>query len=71
MMSSNKHHFISIKLYRRISSISCTCVLFTLLIQLVNGAQCLNINFFLVLFIGAAAAALFGTVDLDCIYASL
>ena len=40
--------------------------------QLVNGAQFLNITFFLVLFTAASAAALFGaiTVALTCIYAS-
>ena len=41
--------------------------------QLVNGAQFLNITFLLVSFTGAAAAAVFGTVivALTCMYALL
>ena len=41
--------------------------------QLVNGAQFLNITFLLVLFTGVAAAAVFGTVvvAVTCMYASL
>ena len=34
-----------------------TCALLSLLMQLVNGAQFLNINFLLVLFASASAAA--------------
>ena len=63
---------------RRRYDIACragTCVLFIPLVEVVNGAQFLNIAFLLVLvlFAGAAAAAVFGTVivALTCIYASL
>ena len=49
------------------------CVLFILLMQLINGAQFLNITFLLALFSSASAAAVFGTVvvPLAGIYASL
>ena len=64
-MSLNKHIY-SIKLWtgitKSISWASSTCILFILLTYLVNGAQFLNINFLLVLFTGAAAAAVFVTV---------
>ena len=52
---------------------SSTCVLFILLMQLINGAQFLNISFLLALFTGTSAAAVFGTyiVALTCMYASL
>ena len=48
-------------------------VLFILLMQLVNGAQFLNITFLLVLFAAAAAEAVLLTVifPLTSIYASL
>ena len=50
-----------------------TCVLFTLLMQLVNGLQFLNITCLLVSFTGTAAAVVFRTaiVALTCMYASL
>ena len=49
------------------------CVLFIWLIQLINGAQFLNITILLALFASASAAAVFGTVIilLTSIYASL
>ena len=49
------------------------CVLFILVIQLINGAQFLNINFLLVLFTAEAAAAVLLTeiFPLTSIYASL
>ena len=49
------------------------CVLLISLIQLVNGAQFLNITFILVLFAAAPAAAVLVTliVSLTRIYASL
>ena len=49
------------------------CVLLISLIQLVNGAQFLNITFILVLFAAAPAAAVLVTliVPLTRIYASL
>ena len=49
------------------------CVLLILLIQLVNGAQFLNITFLLILFAAAPAAAVLVTliVPLTRIYASL
>ena len=50
-----------------------TCVLSISLMQLVNGAQFLNITFLLVLFVSASAAAVLLTVivPLTRIYASL
>ena len=50
-----------------------TCVLLISLMQLVNGAQFLNITFFLVSFASAPAAAVLLTViiPLTKIYASL
>ena len=49
------------------------CVLFILLMQLVNGAQFLNITFLLVLLAATPAAAVLSTVifRLTRIYASL
>ena len=48
-------------------------MLFISLMQLVNGAQILNITYLLVLFTGAVSAAAFGTVivALTYMYASL
>ena len=50
-----------------------TYALFIAFMQLVNGAQFLNITYLLVLFTGAASAAMFGTimVALAGMYASL
>ena len=50
-----------------------TCVLLILLMQLVNGAQFLNITFLLILSASASAAAVLLTViaTLTRIYASL
>ena len=45
-----------------ISWVSTAYVLFILLMQLINGTKVLNIIFLLVLFTGASAAAVFGTV---------
>ena len=60
---------ITISIYSALSA----CVLFILLIQLVNGAPFLNINF-LFLFVGAAAAVVVLSTfvfPLTSIYASL
>ena len=50
-----------------------TYALFIAFMQLVNGAQFLNMTYLLVLFTGAASAAMFGTimVALASMYASL
>ena len=50
-----------------------TYALFIAFMQLVNGTQFLNITYLLVLFTGAASAAMFGTimVALAGMYASL
>ena len=67
----------SIKLYvgitKSVSWASSTYILFILLMQLVNGAQFLNINFLLVLLFGRLWAAVFLTfiVLLTSIYALL
>ena len=52
---------------------SSTCVLFILLMQLVNGAQSLNIIFLLTSLLSAYWAAMFATVivPLTSIYSSL
>ena len=43
-------------------------VLFILLVQLVNGAQFLNITFLLVLFVAAPSAAILLTVIFPLVY---
>ena len=50
---------------------SSNCVSFILVMQLINGAQSLNITFLLVSFTDAAVAAVFGPfiVPLTCLYA--
>ena len=47
------------------------CLLLISLIQLVNGAQFLNITFLLILFTAAPAAAVLLTLIVPLIYASL
>ena len=56
-----------------ISSALSTCVLFISVMQLVSGAQFLNITFLLLLFTAVTAAVVFGTVivPLTSMYASL
>ena len=56
-----------------ISWASSTCVFFISLMQSLNRAQFSKITLLLVLFTGAAASAVFGTVivGLTCIYSSL
>ena len=51
---------------------SSNCALFISVMQLINGAQSLNITFLLVSFTGAAVTAKFGPfiVPLTCLYAS-
>ena len=44
------------------SLVLCTCVLFISFMQLINGAQFLNITFLLVLFASASAAAVLLTL---------
>ena len=55
------------------SCASSTCVLFISLMQLVNRTQFLSITFLLMLYTGAAGAAVFETaiIPLMCMYASL
>ena len=66
----------SVKIYIGITTsiywASSICVLFALLMQLVNGAQFLNITFLLASFAAASAAAIFATVivPLTTIYAT-
>ena len=74
-MFLNNYHYILLYtgITISISLVLSTCLLFISLMQLVNGAQLLNITLSLVLFAAAPAAAVLLTVlfPLASIYASL
>ena len=72
-MFLNKCHCILWNyIYTSVSWASSTCVLFISLMQLINGAQCLNITFLFLLF-EAAAVLVFRIVivPLKCMYGLL